>query len=106
MVSRISFTLIVGDRRYDELQVEVRQPFGTKAESEDFEVSKPNGPYDGPWNHAAFAALCEKYFRGLVGSQGTGIHIKGGSNIRMRNNRFVEERHAEFEIPSEGANSW
>ncbi|MDO8630823.1 MAG: hypothetical protein Q7R41_10050 [Phycisphaerales bacterium] len=106
MVSRITFTLSVGGREFRELQVEVSQPFGTDADSEEFEVGKPTGPYKGPWNHNAFSDLCEKYYRSLVGSRGTAIRISGGSNIRMRNNTCVQEMRAEFEIPNEGADSW
>lgn len=106
MVSTLHFSLDVGDKHFDGLSVEVRQPFGTDFESEPLEVAHPVGPYRGPWNHGAFGTLCECYYRRAVGSTASGIRITGGSNVRMRGNQFAMTYSGEFELPESGAESW
>ena len=106
VVCVIHFAMDVGGKHFDGLSVEVRQPYGADFESEPLEVSKTAGDYRGPWNHARFAALCEQYYRSLVGSSGRGIRIDGGSNIRMRNNTFAMPQQAELDIPDEGGDAW
>ncbi len=105
VVSVIRFDMQVGPQQFRDLTVEVRQPYGTDFESEPLEVGRVAG-YDGPWDHAAFADLCERYYRSLVGSGGRGIRISGGSNIRMRNNTFAMPQQAELEIPGEAGGAW
>jgi hypothetical protein len=99
MVSRVFFTLNYDGVVYENLYVDIKQPVGTDFETAPLEVGVPQG-YRGPFNHDAFREEVEKYFRGLVGSKGSGIRISGGSNIRMRNNQFVFPNMVEIEIQS------
>lgn len=100
MVSRVFFTLEVEGRRYDGLHVDVKQTVGSSYEDGPIEVSSPKGAsYRGPFNHEAFGAAVEKYYRTLVGSTASGIRIGGGArNIRMRNNTFQRQQVVEFEV--------
>lgn len=101
MVSRAFFDMQLGDRAYQGLSVDIKQPVGSSFETSPLEISKPNG-YNGPFNHHAFREAVEKYYRSLVGSSGSGIRISSGaSNIRMRNNTFVQEARAEFKVSKE-----
>lgn len=100
MVSQVFFYLEVGGQLYQDMRVEVRQPYGTAFESEPLEVGPPIGSYGGNWNHREFADLVEQYCRQLIGSQGHGIRISGSSNIRMRGNTFASPMTGEFDIPS------
>ena len=98
MVSRIFFSIEVGGRRYDGLHVDVKQTVGSSYETGPIEVGSPKG-YKGPFNHEAFRAAVEKYYRGLVGSTGTGIRIAGGDKkIRMRDNHFQKQEIVEFDV--------
>jgi hypothetical protein len=106
VVSVIRFSMDVDEKHFDNLSVEVRQPYGTDFESEPLEVSKVIGDYRGPWNHAKFAELCESYYRNLVGSSGRAIHIGGGGGMRMRDNLFQVTQEAELEIPDEQGGAW
>jgi len=102
MVSRAFFDLKIDDRAYQDLSVDIKQPVGSNFETSPLEISKPNG-YNGPFNHQAFRDAVENYYRGLVGSSGSGIHISGGaSNIRMRNNTFLQEVHVKFSVSKDG----
>lgn len=106
MVSRIFFSLEVGDRRVDGPYVDVKLAVGAGSETGPIEVGSPRGAsYRGPFNHDAFRDAVERYYRGLVGSQGTGIRIQGGRNIRMRKNRFVKSMTIEFQVTGTDA-SW
>ena len=64
MVSRIFFSIEVGGRRYDGLHVDVKQTVGSSYENGPIEVSSPKGSYKGPFNHEAFRAAAENYYRG------------------------------------------
>lgn len=102
MVSRAFFDLNIGDKAYQNLSVDIKQQVGSNFETSPLEISQPIG-YNGPFNHQAFRDAVEKYYRSLVGSSGSGIRISGGaSNIRMRNNTFVQEMHVEFNISKDG----
>jgi len=102
MVSRAFFDMQLGDQAHQGLSVDIKQPVGSNFDTSPLEISKPNG-YNGPFNHQAFREAVEKYYRSLVGSSGSGIRISAGaSNIRMRNNTFVQEAHAEFKVSKEG----
>ncbi|MEX2162638.1 MAG: hypothetical protein WD823_00125, partial [Sulfuricaulis sp.] len=83
------------------LHADIKQPVGSSYETAPLEVSKPAN-YKGPFNYAAFRDAAEAYYRGLVGSQGGGIRVGGGRNIRMRNNRFAKESVSEFDVDSSG----
>lgn len=100
MISRIFFSLEVGGKRYDGLYLDVKQTVGSSYETGSLEVSPPRGTaYSGPFNHDALRAAAERYYRSLVGSTGSGIHISGGAqNIRMRNNLFVKEGIVDFDV--------
>ena len=103
MVSRVFFSIEVDGKRWsDELYyADLKQVVGGEFEKNPIEVSSPcdssGEPYPGPMNYQAFRNGAESYFRNLVGSKGFGVHIEGGSHIRMQNNRFVQEDSIEFE---------
>ncbi len=97
MVSRVFFSLEIDGKKYDGLYSDIKQTVGSSFETGVVEVSPPLG-YDGPLNYMAFRDAAEKYFRQLVGSTASGIHISGGSNIRMRNNTFVFSMPFEFDV--------
>ncbi len=98
MVSRVFFTLEVDGRRQGDFHADVKQLVGSEFETGHLEVSPPVG-YKRPFNHAAFSRATEAYFRGLVGSSGSGIRIQGGSRVRMGVNVHVLEREVTFEAP-------
>jgi len=101
MVSRVFFDLEIDGTKYQGLHCDVKQMVGSSFETAPLEVSSPTG-YKGPFNHQAFQQIVEHYYRGLVGSQGRGIRITGGSNIRMQNNTFVQPNEATFEVQVSG----
>jgi hypothetical protein len=100
MVSRISFTLEVNGHTYTGLYCTVKQVVGASFESDvPLEVGPPLGTrYRGPFNHQAFAAAAEDYYRESFGSRGSAIRIAGGANIRMRNNRSIRQAVVEFPV--------
>lgn len=93
MISRIFFEL-------DGINYEtnIRQPYGENFsfDKDPIEVEVPNDLKD-KLNYGQFRDEVEKYYKRLVGASGTGIHIKGGSNIRMRNNTFIQEYITEID---------
>jgi hypothetical protein len=95
MVSRVFFFLEIDEKRLD-LHADIKQTVGSSFETEN---------YKGPFNYDAFRDAAEKYYRSLVGSLGGGIRIQGGTNIRMRNNTFIQNMIAEFEV-KEGSAGW
>ena len=99
LISKVFFTLDVEGNHFDDMYVEVRQPFGTRFEDDPVEVSRAFGSYEGNWNHQVFADLVEAYVRQLIGSRGSGIRIEGGSNVRTQDNSFIFQQEAEFAIP-------
>jgi hypothetical protein len=101
MVSRVFFDLIIDGTRHPNLYCDVKQIVGSSFETAPMEVSTPVG-YTGAFNHDAFQNIIEKYYRTLVGSQGHGIRITDGSNIRMQNNTFVQPSEATFEVQVSG----
>jgi hypothetical protein len=103
MVSRVFFTFEIGGKKYD-LHADIKQAVGASYETGPIEVGSPEG-YKGPFNYEAFRDAAEKYYRRLVGSSATGIRIQGGSNIRMRNNTFIQEMAVECEV-GEGTPAW
>ena len=96
MVSRVFLTLEAGGKVYPNLTVDIKQTVGARFETAPLEVGPPKG-YNGSYNYAAFREVVERYYRALVGSQGRGIHIVGPSDVRMRNNTFVQPGVATFE---------
>ena len=101
MVSRIFFDLDVDGTAYKGLYVNVKQTIGSSFETGPIEVSKPVG-YKGPWDHEVFSGYAERYYRSLVGAEGSGIRISGGSNIRMRDNAFIQPAIFEFQVKAAG----
>jgi len=101
MVSRVFFDLEIEGTKYEGLYADIKQPVGSSFESSPLEVSSPAN-YRGAFNHEAFRSIVEQYYRSLVGAGGSGIHISGGSNIRMRNNTFIQPVAAEFEVQVTG----
>ena len=97
MVSRVFFSLEIDGKKYDGLYSNIKQTVGSNFETGVIEVGSPVG-YDGPLNYMAFRDAAEKYFRQLVGSSASGIHIVGGSNIRMTNNTFMVNMPFEFDV--------
>ena len=103
MVSRVFFSIEVDGKQWSDklYHADLKQVVGGKFEKNPVEVGLPydssGQPYSGPMNYEAFRDGAESYFRNLVGSKGLGIHIEGGSHIRMQNNRFVHEDSIEFE---------
>lgn len=101
MVSRVFFDMEVDGKTFVNLYADVKQTVGGSYETSQLEVSNPPN-YKGPFNHEAFRAIVEQYYRGLVGATGCGIHISGSSNMRMRNNTFVKSMTAQFEVQVTG----
>lgn len=109
MVSRVFFSIEVSKvegneikvEKYDNLYTDLKQMVGGKFEENPIEVGFPSDfsgrIYSGPMNYEAFRNATESYFRSLVGTKGFGIHIEGGSGIRMHDSLFVKEHSAEFE---------
>jgi len=97
MVSRVFFDLKIGDKLFQNLYVDIKQIVGSNYESYPLEIGPPNN-YSGPLNYSEFRDAIEKYYRGLVGKQGSGIHIAGAGNIRMQNNTFIKQQVYEFNI--------
>ena len=97
MVSRVFFTLEIGEEKYEGLYSDLKQTVGDDYETGRIEVSSPQG-YDGEFNYWAFRDCAEKYYRSLVGSGARGIRVGKGSSIRMYNNAFNMEMVCEFEI--------
>lgn len=105
MASRAFFTVDIEGNVSEEAYVDIKQSVGSDFETTPLEVSKLVG-YNGPFNYQAFRQAAESYYRSLVGGQGSGIHIAGGSNIRMRNNTFNTREMAEFEVSSKESPAW
>lgn len=98
MVSRAFCTVEVGGQS-TETHLDIKQPVGGSFESDQLEVSLA-GDYDGPVNYEAMREAAENYYRSLVGSSGSGINIQGGSNIRMRNNTFIQRQSFDIDVGS------
>jgi hypothetical protein len=75
---------------------------GSDFEISPLEIEKPEN-YKGPLNYDQYRNVVEQYFRGQVGSQGSGIKITDGSNIRMYHNTFIKHSVAEIDIKSSDA---
>ncbi len=100
MVSRVFFTLEIGEDKFEKLYADLKQTVGADYEKGPIEVGPPQG-YDGPFNHQAFRDCAEKYYRSCVGSEATGIEFGEGARIRMYGNIFKKEMVCEFEIDGE-----
>lgn len=105
MRSRIFFDLDVNGKKFDNLYVEISQPYGTNYAEELVEVGRPVG-YDGPFAHKAFSENVEAYYRKLIGQSGSMISIGGASNVRMSNNTFVAPHSFQVEIDGATGGGW
>ena len=94
LISEVQFDLEANGSRYPGLRAIVKQAAGSSF-SDQFEVGPPIG-YDGPFNQQAFAESAEKYYRGLIGVTGRGIHIEGSGSVTMLDNTF--DATQEFDI--------
>ena len=101
MVSRVFFDLEIDSKKHEGLYADIKQPVCSWFESSPLEVSS-SANYKGPFNYEAFRNIVENYYRSLAGAGSFGIHIEGGSNIRMRNNRLAQSVAAEFEVQVAG----
>lgn len=97
MVSREFFTVEIEGKISKEAYADIKQPVGSDFETTPLEISKPVC-YNALFNYETFREAAEGYYRSLVGSQGSGIHIAGGSNIRMQNNTFIQQEVAELVV--------
>ena len=97
MVSRVFFDLEIDGQKYPDLYVDIKQTVGGSFETTPIEVGSPQG-YRGPFNYVAFRNAVERYYRSLVGAQGSAIHIEDARNIRMYNNLLVKVQSVEFEV--------
>src|SRR6266852_3583164 len=108
MVSRVWVDIDVDGVSRGGYIADLKQTVGSGFETGPIEVSRPievgtEKPYRGPFDQNLFADEAAKYFRGLVGSQGWGIKLGGGStNIRMHGNRFVNPKTIEFDATGRG----
>jgi hypothetical protein len=107
MVSRVWIDIAVDGKNQGEFVADLKQTVGSDFETGPIEVSRPievstQKPYRGPFDQNRFAEEAAGYFRGLVGSGASGIRIGGGSNIRMRNNRFGYRKVIEFDATGRG----
>ena len=105
MVSRVFFDLDVDGRPSAGLWVDLKQVVGSDFETGPIEVGKPHG-YCGPFNYLAFRDAAERYYRSLVGSTGSGIHLQGGAKVRMQNNVFVMGMVVTFEVDPASTGGW
>ena len=102
MVSRVFFDIEIDGERYEKLFANIKQTVGSDIETAPFEIERPTS-YQGPLSYEPYRNAVEDYFRGLVGSQGSGIRIHGGSNIRMQNNTFIVQKIVEIDVESSDA---
>jgi len=104
MISKLFFTLEVGSQRYDEMYVEVNQPYGTTYETEPLEVSKYIGSYDGNWDHNEFKDMVEQYYRRVMGHQGKMIKTSNEAKEFRPRNIIIQlsPETFEFKIPDSG----
>jgi len=93
MVSRVFFDLNIGEQKYSDLYVDIKQTVGGSFENTPIEVSSPQG-YKGPFNYMVFRDEVEKYYRSLVGAKGSAFRIIGGQ-ARMINNFIIQEHSVE-----------
>ena len=87
--------------------VEVKQPFGVNFEdTEGVELIMPNEAILKELNYSDLSDRCEDYYRGLIGSAGNGIRIEGGTDIRMRNNTFIQEWIVDVPLSNDNGTTW
>ena len=88
-------------------RIEVKQPYGTNfEEDEGFELYVPFDSLLREFNYSLLSDRCEEYYRSLIGSNGNGIRIEGGSNIRMSNNIFRQQRSVDIPLANDNGTTW
>jgi len=97
--SLIEFDLTIGNKRLRDLSAEVRQLNGTDFQSEPLEVGNIMG-YHGPANCEEFRALCERYYRDVIGSSGLGLSIKRGERHLIARVAIQLRRREEINLSS------
>lgn len=98
MFSRIYFTLEVNGKKYENMYVDISQPYGTDYTKEPIEVHPPQGGYSGPFNHHAFSEAVESYYRSAIGEQGKAICFSPNTAMVMLDNIIEKVSPFEFEI--------
>ena len=102
MVSKIGLTYNEQD-----FTVEVKQPYGVNFEEEEgFELYIPDNSLLKELNYSLLSEKCELYYRSIIGSNGSGIRIVGGSNIRMRDNKFVQSMQMDIPLSNDSGTTW
>lgn len=107
MISRVFFSLQLPDKQINDLHTDIKQSTGGKFEGDTLEVGPPQNLKGVTIDYATFRDLVEKYYRGLIGSTGSGIRISGNcSNIKMFNNTFAMPMTAEIEVELSSKGAW
>ncbi|HIQ28132.1 MAG TPA: hypothetical protein EYH42_06495 [Sulfurovum sp.] len=102
MVSKIDLTY-----KNRNFTVEVKQPFCVNFEdTEGIELIIPDEKILKELNYSDLSDRCEDYYRGLIGSTGSGIRIEGGTNIRMYNNTFMKKWKVDVSLASDNGTTW
>jgi len=104
MVSRVGFGLAIEGRTFTDLYVVVKQTVGSNFETADLEVGPPQG-YTGPFNHIAFRAAVERYYRNCVGSTGMGFRVQGAAHVTLVDCVVALPRVEVFEVEG-SAGGW
>jgi hypothetical protein len=83
----------------------VKQVVGSQFDEQIFEVSPPSG-YDGPYDHAAFAAGIADYVRRLIGPDNAAVTVAPGvKGVQMQGNLLMQRWRFEFRAGDHGK-SW
>ncbi len=95
MVSRILFSLELDGSRLGAF-VEVAQPTGTDYKTEPLTV----GPLSqevmgGPWNHEAFTAVVEDYYRSALEKS---VRLGEAGGVHMQSDKIIHVKSYEFDI--------
>lgn len=98
MVSRVFFSIELGEEVHRGLYANVKQTVGTNYETAPLEVSFPQG-YKGPLSYSVFRQQVESYYRDAFGSSGRVVHFgPGAGSIRMRNNIVQATKVVDIEV--------
>jgi len=99
MVSTVYLAVLADGRISADQEVNLKMSAGASFEADKGSIEVlGDAEYDGPHNYQGFRDCVEAYYRALIGSSGTGIHIgPGASNIVMANSRFDAPSECSFE---------
>lgn len=97
MISRVFFTLEIGDKQGGTFHVEVTQPRGSRYSEDPLEIG-PMVPHfaDEKFNWDKFREQIEKYYRQQVGPNGSGIRFGENAGIVMRDCVFSNKQVVHF----------